>query len=116
MPTYENRGTYLLVEKFDKYSLKSLLSCIQNIKEECELESLNKALVDISKMQGNVSILDRFQLGKEIAKVLGHKIKLAVVSNANHINYLGENSAVNRGARMKMFTDVKNAIEWLEEK
>lgn len=116
MPTCLNRGGYLHVENFETYSLKYFLTSIQEIGEHCKRESLDKALIDLRDIHGPISILDRYELGKEIARVIGPKIKVAVVAQMNLINYLMENSAVNRGAKIRVFTEIKKALEWLEVK
>ena len=59
MPVYENRGSYLFVEASEVYSLQFLLSMVQEIADHCQKENLHKALVDLTQMEGNPSILDR---------------------------------------------------------
>ncbi|MBI3150899.1 MAG: hypothetical protein HYZ21_02095 [Chloroflexi bacterium] len=116
MPNCINRGDYLFVENFESFSSKALFGLIQEISEHCKRESLDKVLVDLREIRGHISIVDRYELGKEIAKVIGPKIKVAAVAQMNLINYLMENSAVNRGAKIRVFTEIKKALEWLEVK
>ncbi len=116
MPTCVNRGGYLHVEYFERYSLESILASIQEVSEHCKRDSLDKVFMDIRGVRGHISIVDRYELGKEIAKVIGPKIKVAAVAQMNLINYLMENSAVNRGAKIRVFTEIKKALEWLEVK
>ena len=52
---------------------------------------------------------------KKAARIFGSRIKLAVAGDPVKINYLAENSAVNRGAKLKVFVEVYKAMEWLEE-
>jgi hypothetical protein len=115
MPIYENKGNYLLVEKFGVYSFESMLSCLQKVNEYCKQENLSKVFFDLRDIEGTMGTLDRYELGKEVARIFGPKIKIAVASDPNQTNYLAENSAVNRGARLKVFAEVKSAIDWLEE-
>ena len=113
MATCINRGNYLFVENPEPFSFKRALATIQEISEHCKRDSLDKVLFDMRNFYGHISIPDRYEIGKEIAKVFGPKIQVAVVANFNVINYLMENSAVNRGARVKIFFEMEKALEWL---
>jgi hypothetical protein len=113
MPTYINKGNYLLVELDEQYSLDLFFTTIHEVAEQCEKEGLNKALVDITKMTGNPNMIDRYETGILMAKVWGDKIKVAAVAKKSLINYLAENAAINRGARFKVFSEINPALEWL---
>lgn len=109
-----NRGNYLFVENPEPFSFKRALVNIQEVSDHCKRDSLDKVLFDMSDFHGHISILERYEIGKEIAKVLGPRIKMAVVTNFSVINYLMENSAVNRGAKIKVFSEMDKALEWLD--
>ncbi|HXD09111.1 MAG TPA: hypothetical protein VN653_03520 [Anaerolineales bacterium] len=113
MSTHQNKGDHLFVEINEPYSLKLLISNIHAVADHCRKENLNKVLVDIRKMEGNPSIFDRFQLGLEIVKAWGTRITVAVVAKPSLINRTAENTAVNRGAKVKAFSEMKDAMEWL---
>jgi hypothetical protein len=111
--TFENRGTYLLVEITEPISVKLLLSAIQEMADFCQRENLNKVLIDMRTVQEEISIIDRYTLGVNVAKVLGSKITIAVVAPDALITRVAENAAVNRYGKLKVFSDIQKALEWL---
>ncbi len=114
MPTYIHKGNYLLVESDEPYSLALFMVTIHEIAARCKAGNLKKALVDISKMTGDPSIIDRYETGLEISKYWGAKIQVASVARDSLINFLAETVAVNRGANFKVFSEMAPALEWLE--
>lgn len=113
MPSFENKGTYLLATVGGAYSLEVFMSIIHEVAERCQKEKLKKVLIDLRKVEGNPSIIDLYELGVEIANAVGPGIRGAAVARRRMVNYMGENTAVNRGAIFKVFTDVEEAMEWL---
>jgi hypothetical protein len=113
MTTYQNKGDYLLVEFAKPYSLNVALAIVHDIADRCQKDSLYTVLIDFTKMEGNPSILDRYHLGVEIARVWGPRIRSALVVKHNIINYMMENVAINRGAKVKSFSELNSALKWL---
>ena len=114
MPICRNMGDHLFVEISEPYSLKLFLSAIHEAADHCREENLNKVLVDVRNMTGNPSIFDRFQIGMEIVKVWGPRIKVAVIAKPGVINRVAENTAVNRGMKLFATTSPEDATQWLE--
>ena len=114
MPVFQNKGNYLFVEAIEPYSLKFLISMIHELNAHCQKGGLDQALVDLRNMEGEMSIMDRYDVGVEVAKVLGSRIKVAAVAQPSRINFMVETVAVNRGAKLKVFVDIEKAMEWLE--
>ena len=113
MYTFENRGTYLLVEITEPISVKLLISVIQEMADFCQRENLNKVLIDMRTVQEEISIIDRYTLGVNVAKVMGSKITIAVVAPDALITRVAENAAVNRYGKLKVFSEIQKALEWL---
>jgi len=113
MTTYQNKGDYLLVEFAEPYSLNAILAIVQDIADRCQKENLHKVLIDFTKMESNPGILDRYKLGVEIARVWGYRIRSAIVGKPTIINYMMETVAFNRGAKVKLFSELNIAMEWL---
>ena len=55
-------------------------------------------------------------MGEKSAKILGYKIKVAVVWPEKHINKFAETVSFNRGGNMYVVGDIKKAIEWILSK
>ena len=113
MPTYDNRGEYLLVEIIEPYTLGLYLNVVREVAKRCDTDGLHKVLVDFSLVEGEPSITDRFVIGKEVAQLWRYKIQGAGVARGETINYVMENVAVNRGAHVKAFTTRQAALQWL---
>jgi hypothetical protein len=107
-------GDYLLVEAGGTYSLKYMLATIHEVAEHCRRENLNKVLVDLRTMQGNPNIFERYLLGIEIVRAWGQGIRAAIVVRAEITNRMTENTAVNRGAQIRVKTSTAEALQWLE--
>ncbi len=108
----------MFVEIREAYSPKFFLELVQEVAKRCEHEKLNKVLIDTKAMSSsiNINILERFQLGLEIAKVWGPKLRVACVARPELVNRMAENTAVNRGAFVRAFLHEEEALLWLEIK
>jgi len=113
MPTFQNKGNYLLVEFREPFSLEMMISAVHEALRQCEEQNLTKALADLRNMPGNPSMLDRHQIGIEIAKTWGPRIKAALILRPESLSHMTENTAVNRGANLLSTSDVAHALEWL---
>src|SRR4030095_915061 len=97
----------------DPVTAKVIVSAIQEMADYCQSENLNKVLVDARTVHEEISIIDRYTLGVNVAKVIGSKITLAIVAQDDLINHVAENVAVNRYGKLKVFSDMDKATEWL---
>ena len=113
MPVFENRGSYLFVKLTEPYSLKFAFSFLREFAIRCRRGHLEKALIDGAILEGKISIWDRYQIGKEFARVVGPKIKVAFVARQDLINLTMENVVVNRSGRLKVFREMESALKWL---
>jgi hypothetical protein len=116
MPIFENRGSYLFFKITEPYSLKLAFSILLEIADVCNREHLEKALIDILVLEDHVSIWDRYQIGEEYVRVVGPKIKVAVIARRDLIDLTTENVVVNRSGRIKVFHEMESALKWLEVK
>ena len=114
MSTFENRGSYLFVKLSAPYSFHGVISVIQQIADVCKTDDLNKVLVDARAFAEEISVFDRFQMGVEIARLLGAQIQMAVtVRPILTVNPVTENAAINRGTKYKWFLTFEDAEQWL---
>ena len=61
----------------------------------------------------NLSTMERYFIGEEIANIVSHKLSVAVVAPEEMITKLLERVATNRGANMLVVSDLKTAEVWL---
>jgi len=113
MTTYENKGKYLLMKPSEAYSAENYKKAIEEARVLCEQYGLTKILADIRGRDERIPVADRFEIGVEIAKVLGGKIQFAILAPSAMIDGLGENAAVNRGGRVFVTSNMDEALKWL---
>lgn len=95
--------------------MEQMSSTIREIAEICKRDNLDKVLVDLRKVNTSISIMDRYDIGVEVRHVIRPDIREAVAAKCNLITYMAETVAINRGARLKVFSKVEHALEWLGE-
>ena len=91
--------------------------CIDAMVEACSQVQLSKALLDCRKMIGEIQTLESFMVADYGGKMRGFLSKMALVGREDQmlLDSFVENVAVNRGVNLKIFTDIEEAIDWLEE-
>lgn len=104
------------------YSLERAIHLCKLSIDTCLLYNKTKILVDITKVTGNVPFFDRFQYAEALAQyksihALTEVSKIALFGNEPLIdkNRFGETVAVNRGVNIKVFTELNDALAWLDE-
>ena len=116
MAVLEKIDDYALMAPEEPYDLNRYKNALRKVAEFCEQNGLKKILADVSKSRDNIPVLDRFQLGIDIANILGGRIQMAILAPPFMIDKLGENSAVNRGGRVFVTSSKSQALAWLKEK
>jgi len=85
---------------------------IDTIAEELKRRHCHRVLTDMASVIGPPPDLDRFDIGKYVASALPD-IKVAIVYHKVLANTLFEDTAVNRGAEIKVFPDRESALQWI---
>jgi hypothetical protein len=96
------------------WNLTDIFALIDRVRQEADAAGLAAVLVDLSAVPGPIPQMERFFAGERVAAVLRHRIRLAVVARAEYIDKFGENTAVNRGARMAVMLSEEHARAWLD--
>lgn len=116
MANFKKIDDYVLMTPEGPYDIKKYQNALREVEIFCRQNGLKKILADVTKNKGNIPVVDRFQLGVEMANILGIKIKLAILAPPFMIDKLGENTAVNRGGRVFVTSSREEALAWLKEK
>jgi len=110
----EKRPGYLYMVVSGEYDLDDFKEYFKIVMDRCEKEKTFRLLVNNLGVKGtDITVMHRYLLGEEIAKVIGYRIKGAVIWPEKHINGFAETVAKNRGGNMKLFGDVESAEKWL---
>jgi hypothetical protein len=57
--------------------------------------------------------MEKFYIGKQSAKMFGHKSKIAMLRKPEHINKFTKNVVVNRGGFLYIVSKEQEALQWL---
>ena len=82
--------------------------------ERCEKENTFNLIVNNLSVKGtDIPMTHRFALGEEIGKVIGSRIKGAVIWPMKDVDRFTETVAKNRGGNMQLFGDFESAEKWI---
>lgn len=98
-----------------KWITDELKDYIETISTELKKLGYNRVLADMALVSGPPPEMDRFYVGEFIASVLPG-IKIAIVYRKVLKNQFFEDTAVNRGAWIKVLPEKETALKWLIEK
>lgn len=116
MSTYhfEKKSGYLYMTCSGEYDLDDFITYLKIIYDRCENEGIYKILMNCMGIKGiDIPTIERYLMGVEAAEQLRYKVKLAFVWHAEYLNHIGEMVAVNRGAKVGVFSTITSAANWL---
>ena len=113
MDFHEGSG-FLACAVTGKWVTEELKQYIASTFAELGKYGSKRLLADLSLVEGPPPEMDRFYMGEYIASTL-RGIKVAVVYRKVYANTFFEDTAVNRGAHLKVFPDKDTALKWLME-
>ena len=109
---FQSESDYLACTVTGKWITDELKAFIDTVPAEIKNYRCSRVLADLSLVSGPPPEMDRFDLGEYIASVL-RNVKIAIVYQKVFKNKFFENTAINRGAWLKVFPDKSAAIHWL---
>jgi hypothetical protein len=118
----EAKANYMHLHCRGTYSLKAIMELFEKAFDIASREGLKAVLIDGRDVKGvPPTTLERYTFGVHVAELQldkGRCIRLAVVANEPIVDprRFGETVARNRGATIRVFTDIDEAIAWLDRK
>ena len=108
---------YLHVTFSGMFDLVAARRSVDRMVDACVEEDCDNVLFDCRSMSGDISVMDRFSMGKYGGEHINPDIRIAMLGHRRHIlpDKFFENVAHNRGIQMKLFSDIEEAIAWLKE-
>ena len=112
----EPKEGYLHVEVSGVFDQTKAKGFIREILNACQRYELSKIFVDIRKIKGPIPNVARFKLAEFLAAEQTVPVRMAVFESAGQVPDDGffENVAVNRGVMVRVSTDLKEVVKWLE--
>lgn len=112
--SFENREKYLYMKVTGQYDYNDSINYLSLILEECKKLRKNRIIVDMFDVEdGDIPIIDRFNLGEKMAEIIKRQVKIAIVFPERYINKMLETVAWNRGVNIGVFPDLQHAKHWL---
>jgi hypothetical protein len=110
------QGDYLHVTFSGAFSFAAAKCSIDAIVNACEEERCSSVLFDCRPMTGEMSIVDRYEIGQHGARIVPPGIKIAMLGREDQIlpDKFLETVADNRGLILRVFSDENEATEWLK--
>ena len=116
-----NLPNYILFECSGEFSVAGMVQKLLDAFDAAAAENREAVLIDLRAVDGPTpDKLERYEMGSQVAKIQrdrGLFIRLAVVGTEPMIDpeRFAEVVSGNRGASARGFTDIVDAIAWLEE-
>jgi hypothetical protein len=118
----EQKTDYLLITVTGAFDIESAKESARRSLDLCQARKQSKALVDCRNATGSLSTVDRYDFATYVAELHaryalehGAALRVAYVGNEPFIDpgRFGETVAMNRGALIKVTTDMNEALAWL---
>ena len=110
---YLDEEGFLSVRVLAPWTADHAKGIIDQAKKEAVAKGYNRIFVDVTNWTKPDTELTRFLSGEYLAGQLGRPFRVVALANAEGINRFAENTAVNRGADFRVFSDRPSAMEWL---
>jgi hypothetical protein len=107
---------YLHLTAHGSFSLDGGRHTLDAVAAACAQEDCDLVLLDCRSLEGELPVMDRFDVAEYGASAVPHSIKIAVLAQEEQIlsDRFFENVARNRGLTLSMFSDPDEALEWLQ--
>lgn len=106
---------YVRIKAEHSWTAERVLEAIKRGKAEGERLGSKLIFFDLRAWKRPSSQMVRFDTGLLVAESLDPCYRIAALAKEEVVNYFAETVAVNRGARLKVFTDEAEALAWLLE-
>jgi hypothetical protein len=85
--------------------------------KKCKSTNKNRLLLDFRGITADISLMERYELGRRTLVFAQYKCKVAAVCNPdqNDSHYFLGTVAQNRWVDLRVFTNVDDAVKWLLE-
>jgi hypothetical protein len=102
---------FLRITVSGAFALQPSKDLLDRLAADARHHEADRVLLDFRGVVGRATTLDRYELGAHAAAHV--KVKIAFVGLPEMIDRLPETVAVNRGAKVRVFTDEAEALSWL---
>jgi hypothetical protein len=114
----ELQGGLLLVTASGNLTIDAALRLLKQVCDTAKKKEVNKILVNSLAVDGELSTLERYRLGVEVAAYLKqHQMdpRLAFVGKPPTTDGFGVRVGQNRGVNTEVFSSQQEALHWLDK-
>jgi hypothetical protein len=113
--SFEDCGDYCHVRFTGPFEFESLEQARTIIQSHALQSGHNRLLFDLTASHGDLDVLPRFELAKNMAEQWGSAIRVAVLGRADQMlpDHFWETAAKNRGVPARVFRVCQEAVDWL---
>lgn len=109
----DQKPRYVRIALTGSPSIGQMLSMIHLLGVESETWKQNATLVDLRGVSTEYTQQEQFRIGEEAASSLSHMDRIASVVPPARITRISERAARRNGIDLCVFSDEKQAVEWL---
>ncbi|MFZ5996822.1 MAG: hypothetical protein ACOYW7_04970 [Nitrospirota bacterium] len=112
---YKREFNYVSLLFMGVLDMDEARACRDKLHEVLLAYSCTRVLVDTTKVTAKLSIVEEYELTKELRYELPSSVSIALIVPQEGVTDGGfiENVAVNRGVRLRAFTEKDEALAWL---
>jgi len=111
----EDRDGYLEARFLGAFAVDRFNQQAEAASQACRERRLKKLLVDLLRLDANLSTIERYELASHAVRVsAGLRVALLVVPRFLDPNKFGIMVAQNRGLVVDAFTERQKAVDWLQ--
>lgn len=111
----ETRSDYLLANVRGEFRIAPIRQALIDIAAASKTTDKTHILINAMDVAEPSSEFQRFQVGQDFAELFRPPLRVAIAYPPQWINYTSENTAVNRGACLRVLGSEQAALEWLLE-
>ena len=111
--SFQKKDLYLTAQISGKWESSDLRKAFESIKEIAENTGYTRILVDAFDVSRPEKEFQRYVLGEDLADLFPVRFMIAILYKPELTNRFAENTAVNRGARVRVCDNETDALEWL---
>lgn len=104
---------FLRISMSGNWTAPNAETALKTIREEAEKRGFTRLLFDGRQLPQSPGEMTRFYSGEFLAKCLPIPYRVAIWRKPEQVDRLMETVAVNRGARVRVFSDEEEAVKWL---
>ena len=116
---FEVRDNYLYAKAIGKFDPSLARNFVREFVERARSRNLKRVLCDLTPLtgfdEGDIQFMTRFDLAEFIAEAMPLVFKLAILGTPQQLSGdIGETVMANRGALIKVTSNLEEALEWLK--